>query len=343
MERIRKRERKEARRKEDDFRSEDNFKNDFEGLRNDYQNNFERDNFNMRHDPETGDYEIIYDDDPGDLYDQDKLKQMIKKKLTFVGLRHVFRRLKSNETFEGLRLPSYDILEKGFFFDQINLRFNEEGDLIGLSYHDYAYRKPANVIVRKPDPNNIQPLPELKFTTDKTSRNALNDFKARLSELYKEYKKSPSGMNEEIINENCFGVEDTSALDDEQIWEQDQISDRTRVEIFSDTEQIMQPFRDGILKKIEDIDKGDEFSKTVSGEKFYEKVFVATRKISDMDWYDEEAGAVSDKAPNEEFYEKELDIIDNLKKDIAERENNEVFEDKLEVYKDLKSYLDKLF
>ena len=193
--------REEARHEDDEFRdAEDRFENDFDRLRNDYQITFERDNFSMRHDPTTGDYEIIYNEDPGDLCDKEELKKEIKKKLTYVGLRHVYRRLFDGEGRVNMRLPSYDFLERNNFFDQINLRFNEEGNLKGSSYKGIARIKPVNVIVKRPN------MAGLRFSMEKGSEEAVREFKDRLKTFKEVYDLTPGSMNDQIINENVFGV-----------------------------------------------------------------------------------------------------------------------------------------
>ena len=177
MEEIRARERARARNRQyeemDDFNREDRFNNDFEKLRNDYQNIFDRDNFKIRHIEISGDYEIYFEEYPENVYDTEGFEEEVKKKITYLGLREVFKRLGENiGELRGVSRLSFDYLEENSFLDRVKLRFNEEGKLLGVSYKIVNGREFVNIIVKQYKKGN-----ELRFTTTDKKNYAVEDFK----------------------------------------------------------------------------------------------------------------------------------------------------------------------
>ena len=76
------------------------------------------------------------------------------------------------------------------------------------------------------------------------------------------------------------------------------------------------------------------------GTKFMDHVAYITDPISNMDWYEDEAWSIPGQRPNEEIYERELEIIENARKDVIEREKKAISGNQIKAYNDLKVYLD---
>ena len=85
---------------------------------------------------------------------------------------------------------------------------------------------------------------------------------------------------------------DSSVLSDEQVWEKDQINDATRREIFHDTEETMQEYRNKILDEIRR-EIGFPYPNTEDGTSLYDHAVFITDPISNMGSYEEEGWSIS--------------------------------------------------
>ena len=336
-------ENEEAQREEEtSFIRDDGFKNDFERLRNDFNRFPGRYDFNMEHDGKDG-YKITFpeegEDDP---YDRDRIREEIREKINYVGLRRVFERLIPDHNFRGSRLPSYDFLKDNMFLENIDIRFNKKGRIIGLSYRTPSSRRPFNIIGKQPGTNPNR----LKFSVNTNPKDnmqeAVHAFKEEFTRLKEEYENTPSEMTQELVEsvfETDGGSDGGSIISDEQIWEEQQIIGRTRRATFLTMEEDMGEYRNRILDTIKDAE-GDPFPETEDGTSFYDHAVYITDFISNMDWYEDEAWSVPQRRPGNEVFEKELDIIERARKDVIERTKKAISGNQIMVYETLKQYLD---
>ena len=184
---------------------------------------------------------------------------------------------------------------------------------------------------------------KLKFSDGKAQQDVVQDFKTVFTNLKKLYRNTPSEMSQRIVDEVVFdedGSDGSSVLSDEQIFEENLLVERTR-SIFEEMEGTMEEYSDEILQDIEDAAYLDNpFPDTEDGTSFYDHVVFITDRISNMDWFKEEAWSIPGRRPSEEVYEQELGIIDRARKEIIEREKKATSGRQIKVYSTLKVYLD---
>ena len=337
----------EARREEEtDFIRDDGYgDNDFERLRNDYQSNFERDSFDLRFNEKSGDYEINFEQYPEDVYDTETFSEEVKKKITYLGMRHAFRRLGVEiGELRGIERLSYDFLDENNFFDQVKLRFNKEGKLLGLSYKIVNGREFVNIIVSKN--RNSSELSFVKEYNEKgqetKKKYALDDFKKVMKNLKELYMDTPSDYTQQLVEDTFFDEGDKqSILSDEQIWAENQLIIQTRKAVFEEAEAKMEEYRDDILQDIKNEEDGENpFPDMESGQDFYSQVVYITDPISNQDWFSDEGWSLEGKRPSNEVYENEMNDIYDARKELSKRIKKATSGKQIMVYETLKGYLD---
>ena len=123
---------------------------------------------------EDGSYSLNLEDQT------DEQAQRLKEKVyDYFAMNKVLNSMEFSETF-----PHMKYLEKFGLMDNIKVRYNQHGKLLGLDY------KNKRVIVRGKRAN------EFEYGADKTAANAISEFKQRLQEAKAEYEETGSGMFE---------------------------------------------------------------------------------------------------------------------------------------------------
>ena len=257
----------------------------------------------------------------------------------------------SEGDFRASRPPSYDFLKRKLFLKRIDIRFNKEEKIIGLSFKIHTERS-FNIIVKKPGANPN----DLMFSDNKNPKDKMQDavekFKKEFSTLKEEYENTPSEITQELVDDVFFDADDgddgsgggsdnSSVLSDEQIWAENEIIARTRRAVFEEAEGKMEEYRDQILQDILDEADGENpFPDTEDGTTFHDHVVFITDPISNMDWFEEEAWSISARRPPNERYEREMDVIYDARKDIKERIKKATSGKQIMTYETLKGYLD---
>ena len=327
---MREREREETREQENKYRdNETSFTSNFERYRQEVNCEYGDEGFEIEHNGKDS-YRLVLDD-PQNVYDHKEFVYNVQQKFNYRGLRDIIRKL-NLPIRSKIKIPSFEFLRDSQFLEQIDLRMNSEGELIGLKYKPIAGNRYIDIIVKERD--------GLRFSNDKKQpvQNAIKDFNERVNKLDETYSLTPKGITEEYVNEEVFGLENGTELTDEQIWERNEITNETRLSTFRGAEDIMNEYRDEILEDIKQ--EGWRIPDTESGMSFYDHSVFLTDTISNMDWYEEEGWSMPQKRPSGEVYEKELDTINDSQKDIKERERTAENGDQIKLYAGLGKYLD---
>ena len=334
------------REEETDFIRDDGYgENDFERLRNDFKRSgFPGDynNFNLEHNGKDG-YKITFPDleDADSTFDLEEEREEIRQKVNYVGLIRVFERLTGEGELRRSRPPSYDWLKRNLFLGRIDVRFNKDGKIIGLSYKPLSER-PFNIIVKKPGANPN----ELMFSSNTNAKDGIPDaiehFKKEYFAIKERYDKTPSEETQELIEDTFFDAEDEqSVLSDEQIWAENQLIIQTRKNVFEEAEAKMEEYRDDILQDIRNEEDGQNpFPDMKSGQDFYSQAVYITDPISNMSWFTDEAWSLEGKRPSDEVYESEMNDIYDFRKELNGRIKKATSGKQIMVYETLKGYLD---
>ena len=315
--------------------------NDFERLRNDFKNTYSGEyNFNLEHNDKDG-YNITFPNlkDADDTFDLEEEREEIRRKVNYVGLKRVFQRLTGGGDFTRSEPPGYDWLERNFFLERIDVRFNEKGKIIGLAYKPFSTRA-FNIIVKKPGSNPT----DLMFSESKNSKDemqhAIDKFKKEYSVIKELYKNTPSYFSQQLVEDTFFDADDHSVLSDEQIWEENQLILQKRKTVFENAEEIMEEYRGKILEEIKNENEGDHpFPDMASGQDFYSQALYITDPISNQEWFTDEAWSLEGKSPPKENYETEMNDIYDFKKELDIRIKKATSGKQIMIYEELKGYI----
>ena len=332
---------------ETSFIRDDGFgEDDFARVRNDFKRFPGEYNFNLEH---TGKdkYNITFPnlEDADNKFDLEEEKKEIRRKINYVGLRRVLQRLRNVSDFVvPRRFPTYDFLNNAMFLDRIDVRFNKEGKIIGLSAKKGLEGQSYNIIVKKPGGNPT----DLMFSDNKNLKDGVQEivefFKNEFNNLSEMDKNTPSDISQQLVEEeeeDFYDAEDDqSILSDEQIWEENQLILQKRKTVFEGAEEIMEKYRDKILQDIKnEEDGGVPFPDMESGQDFYSQAVYITDLISNKDWFTDEAWSLEGKRPPQENYESEMNDIYDFKKELDIRIKKAASGKQIMIYKELKGYM----
>ena len=334
----------EARREEEtDFIRDDGYgEDDFARLRSDYKGRFNQDNFNLEHNGKDG-YKITFPnlEDADNTYDLEEEREEIRRKINYVGFIRVLQRLRGETEFSRTRPPSYDWMKSNLFLEDIDVRFNKEGRIIGLAYRPLSERS-FNIIAKKPGVNPF----DLMISGNKNEKDGMQDtvenFKKRYSLIKEGYEDTPSDLSQQVVDDEFFDAEiEQSVLSDEQIWEEQKLIIQTRKGVFEEAEAKMEEYRNYILDIIRDEENGrDPFPDMKSGQDFYTDAAYISGLVSNREWYTDEGWSLEGVRPSGENFEKEMNDIADFQRVLDERIKRATSGKQLEVYETLRKYLD---
>ena len=281
----------EARQHDDEYRDEQTrFAIDFERYRDEISREYGDYGFEIEHNGKDS-YKVVLND-PEEVYDYDDYMYNIQEKINYRGLRDVVRRLDLPDRRVGIQIPSLEFLRDNLFLEQIDLRMNEVGVLIGLKYKPIGGSRYIDIVVKKDDRGGLRFLDANKAAT----QDAIREFVDRVKGLDEIYSETPSGITEEIVNQEVFGSEHGSKISDEQIWERNEIRDETRRGVLNDAEEKIRDNRDMILNEFQrENNFGFGLPPTEDGTNFADHVVFLTDLISNMDWYEDEGWPSQDE------------------------------------------------
>ena len=240
---------------------------------------------------------------------------MREKVYNYFALNKVINAMEFNKAY-----PHLKYLEKSGLMDNIRIRYNQNGRLLGIDYRKDSNKTFQKVIIRGKGPH------EFMWGTGKNATGHIKEFTEKLQKAKEMYEETASGQIESTI---CSEVENTFFDDDKNSRQTvlqrqqetddlsqvvDQETERTKLELIEDVEKDMQGNRDYILTKF----VWDEDIAPFKGRDYIDIIENLIDPISNMDWFHNNELLKDDDAMDE-VYNRQMKFMEDNIKDIEQR------------------------